>query len=73
MRELSIQLELRRPRSPPRSPSPSPSVSPGRSPAPRSLKQASELAARCGQLQAELAQLQARNQVLAEAGADDEA
>ncbi|CAE7243722.1 unnamed protein product [Symbiodinium natans] len=35
-----------------------------RSPVPRSLKQASELAARCGQLQAEVASLKARSSVL---------
>jgi len=45
-----------------RSGSRSPSAS--RSPAPRSLKQASELAARCGQLQAEVAALKARSTVL---------
>eukprot|EP00435_Cladocopium_sp_Y103_P047590 s571_g14.t1 len=51
------------------SPVPSATLSPcrgglSRSPAPRTLPQASELAARCGQLQAEVAQLKARSREL---------
>ncbi|CAJ1410658.1 unnamed protein product, partial [Effrenium voratum] len=76
VRELSLQLEaLGRPEQtlePLRATSPSPLTrSPrARSPVPRSLKQASELAARCGQLQAELASLKARSQRLEEENDD---